>query len=168
MRKMEYCTCLRDPFRTYPGMMIDTKTCIEGHDTPYMLSEIHISRQFILELVYKHGPATCVLPCDEIIPCPAAIPEPVEADGNAVALEETCALIQGDSHHVIVGIESCRLRTLPFAWSITVVYPVISPIIKKTQSSRCPVILISDSQRCHSAGYTLVPVHKRRRHRAGI
>ena len=98
----------------------------------------------------------------------SSVAEPVEAKGNAVSLEELGALIERNTHHVVTGVEAGILRPLSGKRSVSVVNPVVPPVIEEAPCAGSLFVVVFHGKRGYPARNALVAVEQWSRHRTGI
>ena len=98
---MKSQTDLRYPFRSHTRMMVYPKSGIERQPRTDVLTQVHVSSQFIFLLIHQVGRRTRIFSTHILIPRMPSVAEPVEAKGNTVSLEESGTLIERNTHHVV-------------------------------------------------------------------
>ena len=140
--------------------MVHPQPRIEGQPSAKILPEVDVAGQFVFLLVYQIRGSAHLFSAHIFIPGTASVAEPVEAQRDTVSREELRTLIEGDSRHVIMRIETGILRTFPGRRRISVVYPMVSPVVKETQSSGSLFVMILQRKRSHAPRDSLVSVEQ--------
>ena len=149
-------------------MVVNAQTGIQRQPPAYILPEIHIAGYFVLALVNYILTGSGILTFYIFRPSLPAIAEPVETECYAVAFKKPGTLVKRDTHHIVKRIEPPVLRRLSGSRRIAVVNPMLTPVIKETQTAGCTLIPVLQCKRRHPTSDSLVAFQQGCGNRAGI
>ncbi len=144
-------------------MVVDTDTGIEGEPMADVLPKIDITGYFVLYFIDDVFTFSVSFTFDVTVLCFATEAVVVNSGSQAVAGKKLCALIPRYAHHVVVRVEPVWFGVILVVGvgGITVVDPMVSPVVEKAHSSRCAFVAVFYGNRGHTAGDTLVCVDHR-------
>ena len=129
--------CLGYPFGAHVGMVVGADACVDGEEGADVLAEVDVSGYFMVVPLEVVVMLAGTLALDVVVPFLSPETIPVDACGEAVAPEETGALVGGDAEHVVVGDEAVEagVAVVIGVGGVAVVNPVVTPVVEEADGS---------------------------------
>ena len=118
-------------------MVVGADACVDGEEGADVLAEVDVSGYFMVVPLEVVVMLAGTLALDVVVPFLSPETIPVDACGEAVAPEETGALVGGDAEHVVVGDEAVEAggAVVIGVGGVAVVNPVVTPVVEEADGS---------------------------------